>query len=45
MAGEGRAFSNMSEAQMAYDKGELDLQAQIQIRLYERRPAGGLPGP
>ena len=31
--GTGRAFSSMSEAQMAYDKGELDLQAQIQIRL------------
>ena len=31
--GTGRAFSSMSEAQMAYDRGELDLQAQIQIRL------------
>jgi DNA-directed RNA polymerase subunit beta' len=31
--GEGRAFSTMAEAQMAYDKGELDLQARIQIRL------------
>src|SRR6202042_1231940 len=33
VAGAGRAFSTMSEAQMAYDKGELDLQARIQIRL------------
>jgi DNA-directed RNA polymerase subunit beta' len=33
VTGAGRAFSTMSEAQMAYDKGELDLQAQIQIRL------------
>src|SRR4030081_371470 len=33
VTGAGRAFSSMSEAQMAYDKGELDLQARIQIRL------------
>src|SRR6266852_3271427 len=33
VTGAGRAFSTMSEAQMAYDKGELDLQARIQIRL------------
>ncbi len=31
--GEGRAFSSLSEALMAYDAGELDLQAKIQIRL------------
>ncbi len=31
--GEGRAFASLSEALMAYDAGELDLQAQIQIRL------------
>src|SRR6266404_2882920 len=30
--GTGRAFSNLSEALMAYDKGELDLQARIAIR-------------
>jgi DNA-directed RNA polymerase subunit beta' len=30
--GTGRAFSNLSEALMAYDKNELDLQAQIKIR-------------
>ncbi len=33
VTGAGRAFATMSEAQMAYDKGELDLQARIQIRL------------
>ncbi|GAA2292491.1 DNA-directed RNA polymerase subunit beta' [Glycomyces scopariae] len=32
-AGEGRAFSDVGEAQMAKDRGELDLQAPIRIRL------------
>ena len=31
--GTGRAFSSLSEALMAYDAGELDLQARIEIRL------------
>jgi len=31
--GEGRVFASPSEAIMAYDRGELDLQAKIQIRL------------
>src|SRR5882672_2397308 len=31
--GEGRAFGSLSEALMAYDNGELDLQAKVQIRL------------
>ena len=31
--GAGRAFSSLSEALMAYDAGELDLQARIEIRL------------
>jgi DNA-directed RNA polymerase subunit beta' len=31
--GEGRVFSSLSEALMAYDAGELDLQARIDIRL------------
>src|SRR5437868_1029809 len=39
VTGAGRAFSSMSEAQMAYDKGELDLQARIQIRLNNVVPA------
>jgi DNA-directed RNA polymerase subunit beta' len=44
VAGPARAaFSGLAEAQMAYDKGELDLQAQIQIRLTGCRSAGGLP--
>src|ERR1700734_3244567 len=33
VTGTGRAFSNLSEAQMAYDKGELELQARILIRM------------
>jgi DNA-directed RNA polymerase subunit beta' len=32
-AGEGRVFASLSEAIMAYDRGELDLQAKIKIRL------------
>ncbi len=43
--GAGRAFSSMSEAQMAYDKGELDLQARIQIRLNNIVPAEDYPVP
>src|SRR5690606_26429117 len=31
--GEGRAFSSPAEAIMAYDRGELDLQAKIKLRL------------
>jgi DNA-directed RNA polymerase subunit beta' len=31
--GEGRAFSSDAEARMAYDAGELDLQAPIRVRL------------
>ena len=31
--GEGRVFASLSEAIMAYDRGELDLQAKINIRL------------
>ena len=31
--GEGRAFPSLAEALMAYDAGELDLQAKIEIRL------------
>ena len=33
VVGTGRAFSSLSEALMAYDAGELDLQARIEIRL------------
>src|SRR5437868_3114822 len=38
-AGKGRAFSSEAEARMAYDAGELDLQARIQIRLNNVVPA------
>jgi DNA-directed RNA polymerase subunit beta' len=43
--GEGRAFSTMAEALMAYDKGELDLQAQIKIRLTGIVPPEDYPVP
>ncbi len=45
VTGTGRAFSSMSEAQMAYDKGELDLQARIQIRLNNIVPPEDYPVP
>src|ERR1700734_14944 len=45
VAGTGRSFSNMSEAQMAYDKGELELSAQIQIRLFDVVPPADYPVP
>ena len=43
--GTGRAFSSLSEAQMAYDRGELDLQAEIQIRLRDVAPPAGFDTP
>ncbi len=39
--GTGRAFSSLSEALMAYDAGELDLQARIEIRLPGIVPPAG----
>ena len=33
VAGEGRAFGSIAEATMAYDRGELDLQAKVTVRL------------
>ena len=42
-AGKGRAFSSLSEALMAYDAGELDLQAQDRDPAAGHRPAAGLP--
>src|SRR6202046_2995928 len=44
-AGTGRAFSSVAEAQMAYDKGELELSAQIQIRLSDVVPPADYPVP
>jgi DNA-directed RNA polymerase subunit beta' len=45
-AGEGRAFSSDAEARMAYDAGELHLQAPIRIRLrgFTEVDAAGGPG-
>src|ERR1700761_9091143 len=43
--GEGRAFVTLSEALMAYDSNELDLQAQIQIRLPNIVPPEGWERP
>ncbi len=49
--GTGRVFGTLSEALMAYDNGELDLQARIQIRLHgivpsaeAELPEGWAPG-
>ena len=39
--GEGRVFGGLSEALMAYDRDDLDLQAKIQIRLSDVTPPRG----
>ncbi len=43
--GEGRAFSTLSEAIMAYDRGELDLQANIEVRVKDVPPPRGWTAP
>ncbi len=43
--GTGRIFANLPEALMAYDRGELDLQAEIQIRLRDVAPPAGFTPP
>ena len=43
--GTGRVFGGVSEALMAYDKGELDIQAKIQIRLSDVTPPRGYVTP
>jgi len=43
--GEGRTFSTLSEAIMAYDRGELDLQARVQIRVKDIPPPRGWQAP
>jgi DNA-directed RNA polymerase subunit beta' len=43
--GEGRVFSGLSEALMAYDAGELDLQAKVQVRLENVTPPRGFVPP
>ena len=39
--GEGRVFGSLSEALMAYDRNDLDLQAKMQIRLSDVTPPRG----
>src|SRR4051812_39230686 len=43
--GEGRAFSTLSEAIMAYDRGDLHIQAKINIRLKDIPPPRGWTAP
>jgi len=43
--GEGRVFGGLSEALMAYDRDDLDLQAKIQIRLSDVAPPRGFVPP
>ena len=43
--GNGRSFSAISEAIMAYDRGELDLQASVQVRLTGVTPPRGWTPP
>src|ERR1035437_9139562 len=43
--GTGRAFSSPSEAVMAYDRGELDLQAMVEVRLRDVTPPIGFTPP
>jgi DNA-directed RNA polymerase subunit beta' len=42
VTGTGRAFANLSEALMAYDRDELELQARITIRLTNVTPPKGM---
>jgi DNA-directed RNA polymerase subunit beta' len=39
--GSGRVFGGLAEALMAYDRGELDLQAEITVRLRDAAPPAG----
>jgi DNA-directed RNA polymerase subunit beta' len=39
--GTGRVFGGVAEALMAYDRGELDLQAEITVRLRDAAPPAG----
>jgi DNA-directed RNA polymerase subunit beta' len=43
--GEGRAFSSVAEAVMAYDNRELDIQAKVQIRISDAIPPAGFEAP
>ncbi len=43
--GAGRIFGGLSEALMAYDRGELDLQAEVTVRLKDATPPAGFAAP
>jgi DNA-directed RNA polymerase subunit beta' len=43
--GEGRSFTSLAEATMAYDRGELDLQAKIHVRVRDVPPPRGWTAP
>ncbi|HUB39610.1 MAG TPA: DNA-directed RNA polymerase subunit beta' [Streptosporangiaceae bacterium] len=43
--GEGRVFGSLSEALMAYDRDDLDLQAKVQVRLSDVTPPRGFTPP
>ncbi len=43
--GTGRVFGGLPEALMAYDRGELDLQAEITVRLRAAAPPAGFAAP
>ncbi|NUP47900.1 MAG: DNA-directed RNA polymerase subunit beta', partial [Catenulispora sp.] len=45
MKGEGRAFGSISEAMMAFDNRELDLQAPVELRISEAVPPRGFQAP
>ncbi len=43
--GTGRVFGGLAEALMAYDRGDLDLQAEVTVRLKEAAPPAGFAAP
>jgi DNA-directed RNA polymerase subunit beta' len=43
--GTGRVFGGLAEALMAFDRGELDLQAEITVRLKDAAPPAGFAAP
>ena len=45
LAGEGRAFASIAEAQMAFDRGDLSLQSPVRIRITDVVPPEGLALP
>ncbi|MGW5365025.1 DNA-directed RNA polymerase subunit beta' [Actinopolymorpha pittospori] len=45
MLGEGRAFGSVAEAMMAFERGEINIQSRIKIRLKDIVPPAGKPLP